>query len=103
VDVTLRALVEPRRRAILALVRDRALASGEIASHFPVTAPAISQHLAVLRQAGLVSEERVGTRRVYRARPQGLTELRDYLDSMWGEGLERLKLEAEHEELLRRG
>lgn len=68
-----------------------------------MTAPAISQHLAVLREAGLVLEERVGTRRLYRARPEGLRELRAYLDSMWGDGLERLKLHAEREELLRRG
>lgn len=102
-DTALRALVEPRRREILALVRDRELSSGEIAHHFPVTAPAISQHLGVLRQAGLVVERRVGTRRLYRARPEGLREVRDYLDAMWSNGLERLKAHAESEERARRG
>ncbi len=102
-DTALRALVEPRRREILALVRDRELTSGEIARHFPVTPPAISQHLGVLRDAGLVAERRVGTRRLYRARLEGLRELRSYLDQMWGDGLERLKLHAEHEEIARRG
>lgn len=102
-DTTLRALVEPRRREILALVRDRELSSGEIAHHFPVTAPAISQHLGVLREAGLVVERRVSTRRLYRARPEGLREVLDYLDAVWSDGLERLKTHAESEERARRG
>lgn len=102
-DTALRALVEPRRRQILALVRDRELSSGEIARHFPVTAPAISQHLGVLREAGLVVERRAGTRRMYRARLEGLREVREYLDAMWGDGLERLKAHAEQEERSRRG
>lgn len=102
-DNALRALAEPRRRGILALLRDRELASGEIAGHFPVTAAAISQHLGVLREAGLVVERRVGTRRLYRARPEGLREVREYLDGMWDDGLERLKAHAESEERARRG
>jgi len=102
-DTTLRALAEPRRREILALIRDRELSSGEIAHHFPVTPPAISQHLGVLREAGLVEERRTGTRRLYRARLEGLREVREYLDAMWAEGLDRLKAHAELEERTRRG
>jgi DNA-binding transcriptional ArsR family regulator len=98
VEGALRALVEPRRRRILRLVWDRELAAGEIASHFDVTRPAISQHLNVLKSAGLLSERRHGTRRLYRARPEGLTELRAFLEEFWGEGLERLKHHAELEE-----
>jgi DNA-binding transcriptional ArsR family regulator len=82
-------------------VRDRELAAGEIASHFEVTRPAISQHLTVLKNAGLVSERRDGTRRIYRARPEGLAELRAYLEGFWEERLEDLKSAAEKEQ--RRG
>lgn len=98
VDAAIRALSEPRRREILALVRDVELPAGEIATHFDVTRPAISQHLQVLRDAGLVGERRDGTRRLYRARPEGLDELRGYLNDFWGESLERLKNAAEREE-----
>ena len=69
IDQTLQALAEPRRREILGLLADRELTAGEIAARFDVTRPAVSQHLAVLRAAGLVSERRDGTRRLYRARP----------------------------------
>jgi DNA-binding transcriptional ArsR family regulator len=91
----LRAIAEPRRRTILRLVGAEELSAGEIASHFDVTRPAISQHLTVLKGAGLVTERRDGTRRLYRARPEGLAELRDFLDEFWAEGLERLKVAAE--------
>jgi DNA-binding transcriptional ArsR family regulator len=92
------AISEPRRREILELVRDRELTAGEIAAGFEVTRPAISQHLTVLRNAGLVSERREGTRRLYRARPEGLAELRSFLDGFWADRLERLKTEAEKEQ-----
>jgi DNA-binding transcriptional ArsR family regulator len=98
VDAALHALAEPRRRAILALLREDELSAGEIAARFPVSWPAISQHLGVLRSAGLVAERREGTRRLYRARPEGLLELRAYLDGFWAAGLDRLKQEAEREE-----
>ena len=96
-DAVLSALAEPRRREILGLITSSELSAGEIAGHFDVTRPAISQHLAVLRAAGLVLERRAGTRRFYRTRPEGLTELRGWLDSFWRDGLQRLRVEAERE------
>jgi DNA-binding transcriptional ArsR family regulator len=97
-DAALQALAEPRRRAILTLVRDRELSAGEIAARFDVTRPAISQHLAVLRTAGLVVERRDGARRLYRARPEGAGEVRAWLESFWDDRLDRLKIAAEEEE-----
>lgn len=97
-DAAFRALVDPRRRAILRLVLSRELAAGEIASHFEVTRPAISQHLGVLKHAGLLTERRQGTRRLYRARPEGLAELKAFLEAFWDESLERLRHHAELEE-----
>jgi DNA-binding transcriptional ArsR family regulator len=97
-DTALRALADPRRRAILALVRERELPAGEIAERFDVTRPAISQHLTVLRDAGLVSERRQGTRRLYRARPAGASEVRGWLAEFWDDGLARLQAAAEEEE-----
>src|SRR3954463_15858901 len=102
-EAALRAIAEPRRRQILELVREHELSSGEIASHFEVTRPAISQHLGVLKEAGLVDERRNGTRRLYRARPQGLAEVKAFLDAFWGEKLEALQREAEREEEEKRG
>jgi DNA-binding transcriptional ArsR family regulator len=94
----LHALAEPRRRDILELVRHRELPAGRIASHFTVSRPAISQHLRVLHEAGLVTERREGTRRLYRARPEGLEELRAFIESFWDASLSRLQDEAEAEE-----
>jgi DNA-binding transcriptional ArsR family regulator len=99
VEAVLKAIAEPRRREILRLVWDRELPAGEIASNFgDVTHAAISQHLRVLREASLVTERREGTRRLYRASPNGLGELRAFLESYWDEGLQQLKIEAEREE-----
>ena len=98
VDLALKAIAEPRRRAILRLVRADELSSGEIASQFDVTGPAISQHLGVLKEAGLVTERREGTRRLYRARPEGLRDLRAFLEDFWDDGLERLRAAAEHDQ-----
>src|SRR2546426_8389798 len=98
VQSTIQALAEPRRREILELIRDRELTAGEIASGFDVTRPAISQHLGVLKEAGLVTERREGTRRFYRARPEGLKELREFLEGFWAFSLEQLKREAEAEQ-----
>lgn len=102
-EAALRALAEPRRRRILELVGERELAAGEIASHFDVTRPAISQHLGVLKEAGLVDERRNGTQRLYRARPQGFAELRAFLEGFWDEKLEALRREAEREEERKHG
>jgi DNA-binding transcriptional ArsR family regulator len=98
VDAVLNAIAEPRRRKILQLVSTKELSAGEIASRFDVTRPAISQHLTVLTLAGLVSVRREGTRRIYRARPEGLVELRGFLDEFWADGLDRLKAAAEQAE-----
>jgi DNA-binding transcriptional ArsR family regulator len=98
IDTALRAIAEPRRREILRLVRDDELTAGAIAAHFDVTRPAISQHLTVLRDAGLVVERRDGTRRWYRARPDGTRELRAWLEAFWDDGLTRLATAAEQEE-----
>ena len=96
----LNALADPRRQAILRLVRDVERPAGEIAAHFPeVTGPAISQHLRVLREAGLLAERRAGTRRLYRARPEGLRELREWLREYWDDALAALSEAAEHDQL----
>jgi len=96
-DEALRALAEPRRRAILRLVARDELAAGEIAAAFDVTRTAVSQHLTVLKSAGLISERRSGTRRLYRARPEGLDGLRRFLDDLWASSLDmaRRLVEAE--------
>lgn len=87
-DRALHALAEPRRRAILRLVAQSELAAGEIAGFFDVTRSAVSQHLTVLKNAGLLTERKVATRRLYRARPEGLAGLRQFLDQMWVSSLE---------------
>jgi DNA-binding transcriptional ArsR family regulator len=97
-EAALKAIATPRRRQMLVLVRDRERSAGEIAAHFDVTRPAVSQHLTVLKEAGLVEERRDGTRRLYRARPEGLGEVREFLEGFWDERLEALKREAEREE-----
>jgi DNA-binding transcriptional ArsR family regulator len=97
-EAALRAIAGPRRRQILELVREQELSAGAIASQFDVSRPAISQHLGVLKEAGLVDERRNGTQRLYRARPQGLSELKAFLDGFWDEKLEALQREAEREE-----
>jgi DNA-binding transcriptional ArsR family regulator len=103
VEAALKAIAEPRRQQILRLVGEAELSAGEIASHFEISWPAVSQHLGVLKEAGLVEERRNGTRRFYRARPQGLAELKAFLDDFWGGRLETLKREAEREERSKRG
>jgi DNA-binding transcriptional ArsR family regulator len=102
-EAALKAIAAPRRRQILSLVRAGELSAGEIATHFDVTRPAVSQHLNVLKEAGLVSERRNGTRRLYRARPEGLAEVKAFLEEFWDERLEALKREAEKEERRKHG
>ena len=102
-EAALRAIAGPRRRRILALVRDDELSAGEIAAQFDVTRPAVSQDLTLLKEAGLVTERRNGTRRLYRVRPEGLAPLKSFLDEFWDDRLEALKREAEREERKKRG
>lgn len=101
-EAVVKAIAEPRRRRILELVAERELSAGEIAAEFEVTRPAVSQHLGVLKEAGLIEERREGTKRLYRARPEGFIGLRAFLERFWDEGLERLKTAAEDEEGRRR-
>ena len=101
--IILKALAEPRRVAILTLVRSHELRAGEIARHFRSTRPGISQHLRVLTNAGLLSERRQGTSRLYSLRREGFGELRAFLDNFWEESLSRLKREAESESRKERG
>jgi DNA-binding transcriptional ArsR family regulator len=101
IDTTFLALAEPRRRQILRELGDGELSAGEIAARFEVTRPAISQHLAVLRQAGLVAERRSGTRRLYRTRREGLEPLRDWVDGFWADSLAALKSTVEGDRFTR--
>ena len=101
-EQTLRALAEPKRRRILQLVESRELTAGEIARRFDISRPAVSQHLGVLKEAGLLDERREGTKRLYRTRAQGLEDLRSFLDSFWGARLDQLKAVAEEESSTKR-
>jgi DNA-binding transcriptional ArsR family regulator len=95
------AIGQPTRREILRLLGRDELAAGDVAAQFDLTQPAISQHLKVLREAGLVAERRDGARRLYRVRPEGLADLHGFLAELLPSGLDRLKRVAEDEE--RRG
>jgi DNA-binding transcriptional ArsR family regulator len=97
-DAVLRALADPHRRQILLLVRGGELAAGEIAAHFDATQQAISHHLQVLAKAGLVSERRDGTRRLYGLEPQALEPVREMLSDLWPSALERLKYVVEQDQ-----
>ena len=101
-EEAIRAIAEPNRRRILQLVGSGELSAGEIASSFEITRPAVSQHLTVLREAGLLSERRDGTRRLYSLRPEGFADLKSFLEAFWDDSLERLKEAAETEEGRRR-
>lgn len=94
-DRALQALADPTRRAVFEELRKGPLPVGRLAERFPVSRPAISQHLTVLKGAGLVSERRAGTRRVYSVELRGLVELRRYLEKMWDDALNAFKTEAE--------
>jgi DNA-binding transcriptional ArsR family regulator len=91
------ALGDPTRRAIFEQLRSGSRSVGEIAAELPVSRPAVSQHLRVLKEAGLVTERRSGTRRLYRLDPDGLGELRRYVEDHWNEALAAFKAEAERE------
>jgi DNA-binding transcriptional ArsR family regulator len=94
----LQALADPTRRSVLEQLRGGPRAVGEIAARLPVSRPAVSQHLRVLKEAGLVTERQNGTRRLYRVDPDGLAGLREYLDGFWEEALASFKATAEAEE-----
>jgi len=94
-EAVLRAIVDPRRREIIRLVRSGERSAGEIASHFDISRPAVSQHLAILRDAGLVTERRHGNRRLYRARPEAMADVRAYVEEFWTDHLSVLRIEAE--------
>ena len=96
-DAAARALAEPIRRDILALVRDRERTVTDIADHFEVSRPAVSQHLRVLSEAELVTVRSEGTRRFYTARPEGLAELADWMNGFWETSLGNLATEIERE------
>ncbi|MDG4824072.1 metalloregulator ArsR/SmtB family transcription factor [Asanoa sp. WMMD1127] len=82
------ALGDPRRLAIVTALAERPQAVGELADTLPISRPAVSQHLKVLKDAGLVTDRAVGTRRVYRLNPAGVAALRDQLDTFWARALE---------------
>jgi DNA-binding transcriptional ArsR family regulator/uncharacterized protein YndB with AHSA1/START domain len=97
-EIAMDALAEPTRRAILDRLRDGERSVGAIAEGLPVTRPAVSQHLAVLRRAGLVTDRAEGTRRIYRLNPEGVGRLRAYVDDLWDRALARFAEAAEREE-----
>jgi DNA-binding transcriptional ArsR family regulator len=97
-DAAARALAEPTRRQILQLVRDEERTVSNLADQFTISRPAISQHLKVLQDADLVNVRSEGTRRYYRARPEGLAELTEWLDGFWTSSLRRLAIEVERDQ-----
>ncbi|MGZ4734424.1 MAG: ArsR/SmtB family transcription factor [Acidimicrobiia bacterium] len=102
IDAVAHALADGTRRRLLRLVRDRERAAGDLAASFPqMSRPAVSQHLRVLEDAGLVSIRPDGNRRYYRARREGLAEVWSYIDEMWADRLSKLKAVAEHAEQTR--
>ncbi|MGM0834823.1 MAG: ArsR/SmtB family transcription factor [Bacillota bacterium] len=98
IEQIIHSLTVPTRREILNLLRDGELTSSEIAKNFSFSAPAISQHLKVLEQSGLVIVRKAGTKRYYRIRREGFGELKQFVDQFWDDSLLRLKEAAEEEE-----
>jgi DNA-binding transcriptional ArsR family regulator len=92
------ALGDPTRQAILERLAGGPLAVGELAAELPVTRPAVSQHLKVLKDAGLVVDRKVGTRRLYQVDPQALADLRAYFDAFWDQALAAFRTAAENQE-----
>jgi DNA-binding transcriptional ArsR family regulator len=97
------ALGDPQRRAILRLLRDGERSVGELAGELPISRPAVSRHLRLLREAGLVKERAVGTRRLYALHELGVDEVRRYLEAVWGEAAARYRLVAENAPPRKRG
>jgi DNA-binding transcriptional ArsR family regulator len=94
----LNALADPTRREVFERLRKGPMAVGRLAQGLPVSRPAVSQHLKVLKEAGLVTEEQDGTRRIYRIDPHGLARLRAWLDQFWESALDAFKAEVEKDE-----
>lgn len=92
----LRAIAEPQRAQILRLVGDGELPAGQIADQFDITAQAVSQHLKVLKEAGVLRERRDGTRRLYSVRLEAIESVRQFLEELWPSSLARLKQTVEH-------
>ncbi len=90
------ALGDPHRRAILRLLGDRDLAVHQIAEHLPISRPAVSRHLRLLKDAGLVEEQAEGTRRIYRLQEHGMRAVQAYLEQVWGEAAGRFRLVADN-------
>lgn len=90
------ALGDPHRRTILSLLGDQDRSVAEIASALPISRPAVSRHLRLLKDAGLVAEAPVGTRRIYRLQQEGVEAVRAYLEQVWGESAARFRLRAEN-------
>lgn len=95
---TFGALAEPMRRSIIERLARRAMSVGELAAELPVTRPAVSQHLKVLKEAALVRDEAHGTRRIYRIDPAGLGAIRQWLDRFWDASLAAYAEAAEKQE-----
>jgi DNA-binding transcriptional ArsR family regulator len=91
------ALADPTRRQVFERLRDGPKPVGIIAAQMPVSRPAVSQHLSILKKAGLVADRAEGTRRVYYIDPQGLASIRIWLDQFWGDALTAFKAELEKE------
>jgi len=102
-DAVLRALADPHRRDIIRLIHDTELPAGQIAQHFTLTQQAVSQHITVLKKAGLLGERREGTRRLYRFHSDALMPVRDLLEEFWPDALQRLKRAVERDHPKKKG
>ena len=100
-EMALTVLADPTRRKVFERLRSGPHPVNVLAAGLPVSRPAVSQHLKVLKQAGLVEERSEGVRRIYSIRREGLAELRDWLDSFWSDALEAFRIEAEKSHKLR--
>ncbi len=98
----LKAIADPRRQQILRLVWGQERTAGEVAANFDVSRPAVSKHLRILREAGLIEERLSGTQRLYRARQERLADVRGFLESFWDDGLAAVKRSAETDARARR-
>jgi DNA-binding transcriptional ArsR family regulator len=97
------ALGDPNRRSIVELLGQASRSVGELADELPISRPAVSRHLRLLKDAGLVQEQRLGTRRIYRLQEEGVAAVRDYLAQVWGDAGARFRLMAENSASRRTG